>query len=55
MWVVETTVMYVGGIREFTQEQPMNICMRDLQNTRVASDVRVAHKESHAYTQKTHF
>ena len=37
-------------IREFTQEKPANICMRDLQNTRVASDARVAHKESHAYT-----
>ena len=37
-------------IREFTQEQPANICMRDLQNTRVASDAWVAHKESRAYT-----
>ena len=39
-------------IREFSQEKPMNICMRDLQNTRVTSDARVAHKESHAYTKK---
>ena len=39
-------------IREFTQEQPANICMCDLQNTRVAHDARVAHKESHAYTKK---
>ena len=39
-------------IREFTQEKPVNICMRDLQNTRVASDARVAHKESQAYTKK---
>ena len=39
-------------IRKFTQEQPANICMRDLQNTRVVSDARVAHKESRAYTKK---
>ena len=37
-------------IRKLTQEQPTNICMRDLQNTRVAHDARVTHKESHAYT-----
>ena len=37
-------------ICEFTQEKPMNICMHDLQNTRVASDARVAHKESRVYT-----
>ena len=36
-------------IRKFTQEQPTNICMRDLQNTRVACDTRVAHKESRVY------
>ena len=36
-------------IRKFTQEKPANICMRDLQNTRVASDAWVAHKERHAY------
>ena len=42
-------------IREFRQEQPTNICMRDLQNTRVASDARVAHKESHAYTKTNTF
>ena len=39
-------------IHEFTQEKLVNICMRDLQNTRVASDARVAHKESRAYTKK---
>ena len=37
-------------IRKVTQEQPANICMRDLQNTRVASDAQVAHKESRTYT-----
>ena len=37
-------------IREFTQKKPANICMRNLQNTRVASDARVSHKESRAYT-----
>ena len=40
-------------IREFTQEQPANICMRDFLNTRVAHDARVAHKESRAYTKIT--
>ena len=42
-------------IHEFTQEKSMNICMRDLQNTRVAHDARVAHKESRAYTKKRIF
>ena len=42
-------------IRKFTQEKPANICMRDLQNTRVACDTRVAHKESHVYTKKRIF
>ena len=37
-------------IREFSQEKPTNICMRNLQNTRVAHDARVAHRESRAYT-----
>ena len=37
-------------IREFPQEQPTNISIRDLQNTRVASDSQVAHKESRVYT-----
>ena len=37
-------------IREFTQDQPANICMHDLQNTRVAHDARVGHKESREYT-----
>ena len=39
--------------REFQQEQPVSICMRDLQKTRVTSDARVAHKESRAYTNNT--
>ena len=42
-------------IRKFTQEKPANICMRDLQNTRVVHDAQVAHKESHAYTKKCIF
>ena len=37
-------------IHKFTQEQPANICMGDLLNTRVAHDAQVAHKESHVYT-----
>ena len=40
-------------ICEFTQEKPANICICDLQNTRVVSDVRVAHKESRVYTKST--
>ena len=39
--------------RKFTQEKPVNICMRDLQNTRVTHDARVAHKESRVYTTNT--
>ena len=42
-------------IREFTQEKPVNICMRDLQNTRVTHDARVAHKESRVYTKERIF
>ena len=42
-------------IHEFLEEKPANICMCDLQNTRVTSDARVAHKESRAYTKKNAF
>ena len=42
-----------GMIHEFAQEQPVNICMRDLQKTRVVNDARVAHTESRAYTENT--
>ena len=42
-------------IREFKQEKPTNISIRDLLNPRLANDSRVAYKESHEYTKNTFF